>query len=226
LLKIIRDGNITDAQAQPSMQGLPITREWLYSSQAFRMQSSAKCILVVEKEGIYNRLVEDRIFDRFPCILVTGKGFPDLATRALVSSLHRYFALPVYGICDCNPYGVSVLSTFQKGGKKKSLDRDDSYGVPIMWLGLKPSVVQKLQIEKRLPLDVFQQMTEFDRKRLRSLCVESHHLKSRLQELEIMRQLNYKVELEALHWLGMNYICDWLEDVLRRHDLGETGLII
>jgi hypothetical protein len=75
-------------------------------------------------------------------------------------------------------------------------------------------------------------MTEFDRKRLKSLCVESHHfhnlgsLKRRLHELEIMQQLDYKVELEALHWMGMNYICDWLEDALHRHDLGETGLII
>ncbi len=40
----------------------------------FTIQSDASCIIVVEKEGIYSRLSEDRFFDRIPCILVTGKG--------------------------------------------------------------------------------------------------------------------------------------------------------
>lgn len=39
-----------------------------------RLKSDAKCIVVIEKEGVYTRLSEDRIFDGIPCILVTGKG--------------------------------------------------------------------------------------------------------------------------------------------------------
>jgi meiotic recombination protein SPO11 len=38
------------------------------------MESDAKCIVVIEKEGAYTRLSEDRVFDKIPCILVTGKG--------------------------------------------------------------------------------------------------------------------------------------------------------
>ena len=43
-------------------------------SRRLRAASDAKCILVTEKEGVYIRLSEDRIFDKIPCILVTGKG--------------------------------------------------------------------------------------------------------------------------------------------------------
>ena len=44
-----------------------------------RIESDARCILVIEKEGVYTRLSEDKFFLRFlPCILVTGKGFPDV----------------------------------------------------------------------------------------------------------------------------------------------------
>jgi meiotic recombination protein SPO11 len=107
------DGSITDTQNVTSVEGQPITREWLQwklHDGDFDIQTTAKCIIVVEKEGIYKRLCEDRFFDRIPCIIVTGKGVPDLATRAFVHTMHIAFGnLPVYGVCNCNPYGVGVL---------------------------------------------------------------------------------------------------------------------
>ena len=218
-LEIIRKGNVTDAQASSSIQGLPITREWLDWEQQFQMRTSATCIIVIEKEGVYNRLSEDRFFERVPCILVTGKGFPDLATRALVSTLYRQFGLPVYGICDCNPYGVSVLWTYYKGSTRLGVDGEDRYSVPIQWLGLRPSQVEKLRREQKFPPDVYQQMTDFDRKRLEPFCDEAHAIHengpSRMEEFVMMQKLGYKVELEALQWMGMNYLCDWLHEVLQ-----------
>ena len=64
-----------------------------------RIESDARCILVIEKEGIYTRLSEDKFFLRyFPCILVTGKGFPDIATRRWVWRMQRTLKIPVYGL--------------------------------------------------------------------------------------------------------------------------------
>ena len=64
-----------------------------------RIESDARCILVIEKEGIYTRLSEDKFFLRyFPCILVTGKGFPDIATRRWVRRMQRTLRIPVYGL--------------------------------------------------------------------------------------------------------------------------------
>jgi len=45
---------------------------------------SARYILVVEKDCIFQRLNEDRLADRLPMVLVTAKGMPDLATRAFL----------------------------------------------------------------------------------------------------------------------------------------------
>ncbi len=41
-------------------------------------------LLVVEKECIFQRLCDDEFYLRVPCIMVTGCGFPDITTRALV----------------------------------------------------------------------------------------------------------------------------------------------
>ncbi|KAK9949820.1 hypothetical protein M0R45_005331 [Rubus argutus] len=45
------------------------------------MKSDALFILLVEKDAAYMRLAEDRFYNRFPCIIVTAKGQPDVATR-------------------------------------------------------------------------------------------------------------------------------------------------
>ncbi len=224
-IEIVRNGTVVDGRAL--VQGVPITREWLLdpTQRDFVIRScTAKCILVVEKEGVYNRLSEDGFYDKYPCILVTGKGFPDLATRAMVHTLHtEWNELPVYGLCDCNPYGVSVLQTYKYGSERMGCDGGDRYSVPIKWLGLRPSQVEALQ--PQLATNVFQQLTDVDKKRLEKLCQPYHpfhdnhdHQQERLDELCLMQTNGYKVELEALHWLGMDFLSKWVEDLLVRHE--------
>ena len=44
------------------------------------------------------RLVEDGFTDALPCVLLTAKGMPDLATRVFLHKLKRVFPhLPVFG---------------------------------------------------------------------------------------------------------------------------------
>jgi len=214
-----------DGTALSSTQGLPITKEWTERDSStgcttdgveIKISSKdAKAILVIEKEGVYNRLSEERIFDRFPCILVTGKGFPDLATRALVSTLHNELELPVIGLCDCNPYGISVLSLYHCAGERMGVDGRMRYSVPIQWLGLRPSEVARLKDD--LPETVFQKLTDLDKKRMSSLLDPNHEFLSEEDEEEVrdMEDAGYKVELEALYWLGPDYMGNWVVNMLR-----------
>jgi DNA topoisomerase VI subunit A len=62
-------------------------------------------IVVVEKECVFKRLIGDGLLGQAGgIVLITGKGYPDLATRACVKALVDAFAVPVVGLCDCNPY--------------------------------------------------------------------------------------------------------------------------
>ena len=45
------------------------------------MRSDAKFILLVEKDAAFMRLAEDRFYNTYPCIIITAKGQPDVATR-------------------------------------------------------------------------------------------------------------------------------------------------
>jgi len=250
-----------DGTALSSVQGLPITREWIDRSATptataksrggsgaspppfqFEITSrNAKCILVIEKEGVYNRLSEDRFFDRCPSILVTGKGYPDLATRALVHALHTELRLPVYGLCDCNPHGIGVLQTYRRGSARMGLDGADRYGVPIQWIGLRPSQVCALRSSSSssssegLPPQTFQSLTALDRKKISRLAEEGSAFVSddgitsqcrryRRQELALMEETGVKAELESLHWLGMGYMCKWLERIVLGHEKAQAQL--
>ncbi|KAG7336859.1 DNA topoisomerase VI subunit A [Nitzschia inconspicua] len=208
------------------------------SSPLYSIQSDAICILVVEKEGVYMRLSEDKIFQRIPCILVTGKGFPDVATRQWVHCLQQLLQIPAVGLCDCNPYGVSVLHTYQfehgtriERAKQQhqqqpttistvedghTITPPSSSQLQIQWIGLRPSQVQQLN----LPKSAFQQLSRLDKKRLESFLDSDHPFgrqgwdpQQRRIELEAMKQ--FKVELEALHWLGMDYLSNFVVSIIQ-----------
>ena len=49
--------------------------------QVDAITSDAMFILLVEKDAAFMRLAEDRFYNTYPCIIITAKGQPDVATR-------------------------------------------------------------------------------------------------------------------------------------------------
>ncbi|GMH92784.1 hypothetical protein TrST_g5201 [Triparma strigata] len=219
----------------PSIQGNPITSEWLTSSaptlkrgdgqmleegRAY-FESDARFIIVVEKEGVYMRLSEDRFFDKLDCIVITGKGIPDLATRACVKILSSELNIPVLGLCDCNPYGLQVLLTYRKGGTERSTRDASLMASNIQWLGLRPSQAIRLADDGKLPTSVFQQLTARDISKLSSLMKVPYVQGSEAycDELETMLENGWKMELEALSWVGVDYLSEeWLLETILNGD--------
>jgi meiotic recombination protein SPO11 len=208
------------------IEGISINSKWIERNDEGRtkhgihvqiISKNAKVILVIEQEGVFWRLAADRIFNRYPCILVTGKGFPDVATRALVHTLHRELRIPVVGLCDCNPFGVSLLSMYYDAGESMGIDGGQRFSVPIMWIGLKPSVVD--QIKSNLPPDqLVQPLTENDHKKIDILLrMDSDGFVTDEVKWEVqdMRDLGVKVRLDALHWIGQDYMTNWIVNMLQ-----------
>lgn len=74
------------------------------------LESDALFVLLVEKDAAFMRLAEDRFYNRFPCIIVTAKGQPDVATRLFLRRLKIELKLPVLALVDSDPYGLKILS--------------------------------------------------------------------------------------------------------------------
>ena len=66
---------------------------------------------VGEEGGVYG---VSMLWDRLPMVLVTGCGFPDVATRALVRVLVLKYGLEPYMLVDYNPAGLRVLLCYEE----------------------------------------------------------------------------------------------------------------
>ena len=52
--------------------------------QVSDIASDALFILLVEKDAAFMRLAEDRFYNTYPCIILTAKGQPDVASRCFI----------------------------------------------------------------------------------------------------------------------------------------------
>ncbi|KAI7887784.1 Spo11/DNA topoisomerase VI subunit A [Mucor mucedo] len=94
-------------------------------SQVTQVQCMAKCMIVIEKEATFRYLVSAGFCQSLPesCILITGKGYPDLSTRQFVKyfSIH-YSKLPIFALMDNDPHGLDIYATYKWGAKAFAFD--------------------------------------------------------------------------------------------------------
>mmetsp|Transcript_7461 Transcript_7461/g.24788 ORF Transcript_7461/g.24788 Transcript_7461/m.24788 type:complete len:190 (-) Transcript_7461:1448-2017(-) len=107
-----------------SKAGMPIAGDINYILRQ-ELRVSAQIILVVEKEAVFNRLLEDQVWflEGLSCCIITGRGQPDLGTRVFLHRLHQdQPAAPVLGLVDWNPDGLSILCTYKVGSDRMPLE--------------------------------------------------------------------------------------------------------
>ena len=114
-----------------------------YIDKIENITSDAEFILLVEKEAAYMRMAEDRFYMRYPCIVITAKGQPDVASRMFLSRIASELSIPVLALVDSDPYGLKILSVYMSGSKNMSYDSASLTTPDIKWLGLRPSDLNK-----------------------------------------------------------------------------------
>jgi len=78
------------------------------------IRSDALFILLVEKDAAFMRLAEDRFYAQYPCIIITAKGQPDVASRLFLRKLRDELKIPVLALVDSDPYGLKILSVRER----------------------------------------------------------------------------------------------------------------
>lgn len=155
-----------------------------YIDKIENITSDAEFVLLVEKEAAYMRMAEDRFYHKYPCIVITAKGQPDVATRMFLSRIYQELKIPVLGLVDSDPYGLKILSVYMSGSKNMSYDSASLTTPDIRWLGLRPSDLDKYDLPDQCRLD----MTENDIKTGKELLGEGFIQKNPkwMKELQIM----------------------------------------
>ncbi|WVO14768.1 hypothetical protein L204_102406 [Cryptococcus depauperatus] len=161
-----------------------------------------KWVLVVEKDAVFQSLCNATILkepDLGSGVLVTGKGFPDLATRQILYLIANSFPkASMYALVDADPHGLSIFSNYTYGSKANAYSKDHAgiaLGERLQWLGLKASDWGELGISYNdlIPLE------KSDVQLAMSMLRNHEHLPtSWKRELCHMLQLNRKAEIEII----------------------------
>ncbi|KAK9832167.1 hypothetical protein WJX74_001279 [Apatococcus lobatus] len=170
------------------------------------IRSNAMFILLVEKDAAFMRLAEDRFYRTYPCIIMTAKGQPDVASRLFLRRLKEVLKIPVLALVDSDPYGLRILSVYMKGSMNMSYDSSNLTTPDIKWLGVRPSDLDRFNIPEQCRLP----MTDEDIKTGKKLMEEDFIMANPewVKELEIMTKTKVKAEIQALSSFGFQYLSE------------------
>uniref|UniRef100_A0A8C7XBJ0 DNA topoisomerase (ATP-hydrolyzing) n=1 Tax=Oryzias sinensis TaxID=183150 RepID=A0A8C7XBJ0_9TELE len=167
--------------------------------------SSAKFVMIVEKDATFQTLLNDDFCRKLsPCIMITGKGVPDVNSRLMVKKLWDTLQIPIFALVDADPHGFEIMCIYKYGSVAMSFEAHSLTVPSVMWLGLLPSDLQRLMVPKRslLPL------TRRDENKLNSL-LKRPYFASQPQwqkEMELMQQNKVKAEIQSLADIAPDFL--------------------
>ncbi len=154
----------------------------------------ADFVLVIEKDAVWHRFHEDRFWDEHNCIIITGGGQADRATRRFVHRLNKEFGLPVYVLTDADPWGWYIYSVYKYGSINLSYLSQTLATPEAKFLGMTISDY----FDFNFPETVKIKLKETDLKRLKELRRYPWFKKKEWQkEFDLMEKEKFKMELEA-----------------------------
>jgi meiotic recombination protein SPO11 len=177
-----------------------------FTDRVTDIEGDAEFVLLVEKDAAFMRLAEDRFYNRYPCVIITAKGQPDVATRVFLRRVKETLKIPVLALMDADPYGLKILSVYMSGSKNMSYDSASLTTSDIKWLGVRPSDLDKYNIPAQCRLE----MSEQDIKMGNELLNEDFILKNEAwtRELRLMLKRKEKAEIQALSNFGFQYLSE------------------
>ncbi len=200
---VIRDGGDTIDLTKMGTGGWAITP---FLDQVEILESDAEFILLSEKDAAMMRLSEAKYWNRQPCIVLTGKGSGDIATRAFLKTLVKELEIPAFALVDSDPYGHYIYSVFLRGSKRLSYESPFIATPELKLLGVLSRDLDAYNIPKavRIPME------PTDIKRVRDMLKEPfvQQNKEWVKDLKLMLQLKEKAEIQAFASHSFQYLTD------------------
>ncbi|MCH2379985.1 MAG: hypothetical protein MK228_00490 [Nitrososphaerales archaeon] len=170
-------------------------------STADFVDTSAEMIIAIEKGGLFNRFVEEKVHSKYKAIIIDTAGQAPRTTRYMLKRLHEELNLPVYIMTDGDVYGEHIAMVIVSGSAGAAHLRDLT--VPsAKWLGIWASDIAKYKLPT-IP------MTEMDFKRVSELKRDPRYQKGVWsKELDVFNEIKAKCELEAFSKYGLTTIVD------------------
>lgn len=139
-------------------------------------------ILVVEKEAVFKTLCGSASkFIQEKCVLVTGKGYPDVATRELCSRLSEG-SREMLAVVDYDPHGIEIFQTYKYGSQSMAHGVSTLSAGRLEWMGLHLCDFMDIGVDGQRYVNADDQLLELsdrDRKKAEAMLKRSVDAKVR-----------------------------------------------
>src|SRR3989344_605788 len=165
----------------------------------------AEYVLFIEKDAVWRRFNEDQFWKKSNCIILTGRGQPGREERRIAQRLNKEFGLPIYVLCDADPWGMYIYSVIKQGSISLSYSEEKLATPQAKFIGLTTKDVETYKIPKEVTI----KLNQLDVKRLKEMeGYEWFQKKEWKDEFNNMKEKAYKLELEALSKKGIRFITE------------------
>ncbi|SCZ88530.1 BZ3500_MvSof-1268-A1-R1_Chr2-1g04470 [Microbotryum saponariae] len=183
-------------------------------------------VLVVEKEAIFSALSSsslllDSILGRG--VLITGKGYPDMATRHLLKKLSVDMPhTPIMALVDADPHGIEILATYACGSRSLRHEKEELVIDRMEYIGVKHDDLHNSNIDR----DNLIELSARDRKKALNLLKRTDLKDDWRRELQHILHRGYKAEIEIIGSSSsdvnndqglLNYVVDRVNRMLRHY---------
>ncbi|AAR39384.1 NEQ542 [Nanoarchaeum equitans Kin4-M] len=165
---------------------------------------NADYVLVVEKDAMFERLIEERFPEKNRALLIATKGQPSRGTRRLIRKLRYEVGLPVYVFTDGDPWGFYIYSVIKRGSMNLAMFSEQLATPDAKFIGLTIDDVIKYDLK-----DVAIQLKPIDVKRVKEL-MEYPWFKNKewQRQFNKMLKLNIKAEQDALAKHSLEFVAN------------------
>lgn len=177
---------------------------------------NAKFIIYMEKAAEWERLHEDKVWDKLNCIIIGSQGQATRGIRRLLQRLSTEHNLPIYVLTDFDPWGFYIYSVL-KFGSISLAHISEELAIPgAKFLGLTADDIIKYDLKKHLI-----KFKEVDTKRLEQITKYEWFKNSKgwQRQFRMMKEMKAKAELAALSSKGITFISEkYLPEKIKNKD--------
>lgn len=165
----------------------------------------AKYVLYMEKAAVWERLHEDRFWEKQNCIIMSSQGQTTRGIRRLLQRLSHEHGLPIFVLTDFDSWGHYIYSVIKFGSISLAHMAEEMAIPNAKFLGIRAHDIERYGLQKH-----FIRLTEQDIARLKQLSEYEWFKNNKLwqQEFKMMKQFGAKAEIQALSARGVSFITD------------------
>ncbi len=180
---------------------------------------NAKFVIYMEKAAEWERLHEDKVWEKLNCIIMCSQGQATRGVRRLLQRLHVDHKLPIYVLVDGDPWGAYIYSVL-KYGSISLAHISESLAIPgARFLGLSADDVEKYGLQRHII-----KFEDVDKARLQQISNYEwfKNNKSWQRQFEMWKKLGGKIELAALSSKGISFISEkYIPDKIKNKEFIE-----